>query len=398
MQRGQAFDAFKLLIAAVVAGAILVVLLNILGGVGQFMPSDFDASKAEFSDVGAYPIESTLGTIFTIKSTIRIPTAGGAGYKCARPHRVAAIVGGQEVGMYDDGKHGDRKKGDCVFGGEWDSLHSEEGVHSASIMVSDSTGVEKSSKPLSLTISGNMCVTLREGDAKHLDIVFLGSGYDDLAVFDSDVDIHMNYLLSTAPFSEYLDIINVHRVRAKTDFQCTVDDGYVLCDDSEVDRFAAQCPCDEVIVLVNTDEMAGTANPHAYCPRLYPEITVHEFGHSFGPKPINLADQYSLDVSVNDPCIVMFKLELGDPANCDVEGCPKWAGLPNIGCVHKDKFGLEGCTFSEWYHPVKFDKGAGVSIMEGASMRKRSTPSPPKPVGFDIVCQEYIKSVLEEYK
>ncbi|MFC2174413.1 hypothetical protein ACFLQ2_00900 [archaeon] len=33
MQRGQAFDAFKLLIAAVVAGAILVILLNIIGGI-----------------------------------------------------------------------------------------------------------------------------------------------------------------------------------------------------------------------------------------------------------------------------------------------------------------------------------------------------------------------------
>ncbi|MCK4327704.1 MAG: hypothetical protein KAW41_04475 [Candidatus Diapherotrites archaeon] len=38
MQRGQAFDAFKLLIAAVVAGAILVILLSMISGfvpVGQ---------------------------------------------------------------------------------------------------------------------------------------------------------------------------------------------------------------------------------------------------------------------------------------------------------------------------------------------------------------------------
>lgn len=38
MQKGQAFDAFKLLIAAVVAGAILVILLSMIGGfvpVGQ---------------------------------------------------------------------------------------------------------------------------------------------------------------------------------------------------------------------------------------------------------------------------------------------------------------------------------------------------------------------------
>jgi len=32
MQKGQAFDAFKLLIAAVVAGAILVILLSMIGG------------------------------------------------------------------------------------------------------------------------------------------------------------------------------------------------------------------------------------------------------------------------------------------------------------------------------------------------------------------------------
>jgi len=34
MRRGQAFEVFRLLIAAVIAGAILMVLLNILGGVG----------------------------------------------------------------------------------------------------------------------------------------------------------------------------------------------------------------------------------------------------------------------------------------------------------------------------------------------------------------------------
>lgn len=57
MRRGQAFEVFRLLIAAVIAGAILMVLLNVLGGltITTQDPDDFvkQAVKSMASEGGA---------------------------------------------------------------------------------------------------------------------------------------------------------------------------------------------------------------------------------------------------------------------------------------------------------------------------------------------------------
>jgi|GEM_PF-7070313 len=57
MRRGQAFEVFRLLIAAVIAGAILMVLLNVLGGltITTQDPDDFvrQAVKSMAAEGGA---------------------------------------------------------------------------------------------------------------------------------------------------------------------------------------------------------------------------------------------------------------------------------------------------------------------------------------------------------
>ncbi|MBN3037156.1 MAG: hypothetical protein JW834_01795 [Candidatus Diapherotrites archaeon] len=394
MQKGQAFDAFKLLIAAVVAGAILVVILGIVSGAGDWIPlapSDFDASQAFFQEARIHPAASTKGTVFNIIAEVKMQR--GTGTKCSQPAVVQATVGDEVVTLYDDGQHNDGKKRDCTFVGLWDSIDAAVGQYEARITVADAEGKEIESEPMTYNVTDNECVTIQDSgnpDTK-LDIVFVGDKYEDLAQFDTDVDIHSEFLISVEPFDAYKNKINIHRVRARADLGCSTGGGYITCNDAEVERLAAQCPYDEIIVLVNTGDMAGTANPHAYAGHLYPEITVHEFGHSFGPEPINLADEYSYEVSIT------LGNDIGDPPNCDFEPCAKWAGVPGTGCEATDKFGLEGCSYTEWRKPTKYDKDSGMSIMEGASMKPRNDPHPTVPVAFDPVSVEHIKRLLEAY-
>ena len=63
MRRGQAFEVFRLLIAAVIAGAILMVLLNILGGVGIRTqdPQDFvNQAVQSLATTGGIKTSSTI--------------------------------------------------------------------------------------------------------------------------------------------------------------------------------------------------------------------------------------------------------------------------------------------------------------------------------------------------
>ncbi|MCD6522181.1 MAG: hypothetical protein J7K68_00370 [Candidatus Diapherotrites archaeon] len=394
MQSGQAFDTFKLLIGGVVALSLLVVLLSVISGVVHLIPhSGFDASKAEISDFAVYPKQSTIGTIFSIKGVVKMES--GKIKQCREPARVFVRVGSEEIEMYDDGKHNDGKEKDCTFGALWNSLGRGKGNYSAQMFAVDANGLEVSSAVFTFQVTNNKCALISgEGNSStKLDIVFVGDKYTDLDTFGSDVEIHSNYLLSTAPFNEYKDRIKIYAVRQFADLGCSVEMGYISCDDDLVEIVASQCPYDEIIVLVNTTEIAGSANPHAYASRLYPEVTVHEFGHSFGPEPINLADEYSYGASE-----VGADEYLRKAPNCDYYPCNKWEGVPGTSCVHVDKYGREGCTFIEWYKPVEYDPARNFPIMEGATIKERDTPIPPAPVEHDPASIRFIRRLLEEYK
>jgi hypothetical protein len=394
MHRGQAFDAFKLLIAAVVAGAILVIIFNIFQSVALPSPDErFDARNARITAAAFHPAASTQGTVFIVNAEVK-----SAGEQCFQPKAVKAAVQGKEVLLVDDGKHGDGRRGDCVFGGEFDSVNTPIGNYTGIITVEDTRGVSKESDPLNFSITDNACVTVEDHGPpeKKLDVVFIGDRYDDLNRFDSDVRIHKDFILSVAPFSEERTRINVHEIRAATRLGCQAEQGVWTCDDSIIAQQATQCPWDEIIVLVNEPVQAGTANPYAYAGRLYPEISLHELGHALGPGGINLVDEYSYGISGADD-----SFSLGSPPNCDEEPCSKWAGVPGTGCFAQDKFGETGCTYTEWRRPVQFDKATGVSIMEGATLKKRSEltqSSEFAPVGFDPVSYAYVKKLLEEYE
>lgn len=390
MQRGQAFDAFKLLIAAVVAGAIIVIILQVMGGLDALLPVDtsqFDTTQAEITEVTMYPAGSTQGTVFTVNANVISTVAGRT--QCFAPPKIVAIIEGKEATMHDDGKHGDRRPRDCYYGGTWDSSTKGIGEYQAKVFVEDKLLVSKESDTITFNITDNACVTVEDhGDPEtKLDIVFVGHGYTDLNLFDSDVRTHKDFLLSTSPFPDYRDRINVHEVRMQSDFGCYIDHSLIYCNDDRITQVATQCPVDEIIVLLNTEEISGTANPHAYVTRPYPEITVHEFGHSFGPEQINLADEYAYGMSITQGNMV------GNPPNCaPAAACP--AGWE---CVLVDKFGMAGCTFEEWVRPIAFNTQSGVSVMEGASVSRRSDPSQAKPVGYNEPSKAHLRKLLEDY-
>ncbi len=79
MRRGQAFEVFRLLIAAVIAGAILMVLLNVLGGltITTQDPDDFvrQAVKSMAAEGGA---KSSNTIVFKTGMMVNLKAAAGA--------------------------------------------------------------------------------------------------------------------------------------------------------------------------------------------------------------------------------------------------------------------------------------------------------------------------------
>ncbi len=79
MRRGQAFEVFRLLIAAVIAGAILMVLLNVLGGltITTQDPDDFvrQAVKSMAAEGGA---KTSNTIIFKPGMMVNLKAAAGA--------------------------------------------------------------------------------------------------------------------------------------------------------------------------------------------------------------------------------------------------------------------------------------------------------------------------------
>ena len=79
MRRGQAFEVFRLLIAAVIAGAILMVLLNVLGGLTITTQDPDDFVKQAIKSMAAEGGAKTSNTIvFKSGMMVNLKAAAGA--------------------------------------------------------------------------------------------------------------------------------------------------------------------------------------------------------------------------------------------------------------------------------------------------------------------------------
>jgi hypothetical protein len=168
---------------------------------------------------------------------------------------------------------------------------------------------------------GNKCVSIKYSgnpDDK-LDIIYVGSDYDDLASFSSDVSALADKLLSYEPFKTYSDRINIWRIDELFKMGCTYEgpadtpkgrivSGCFYPSDSEI----SQCPYtwkDKLMVIINEDRNCGIAagGRAVVCNGglFAKEASVHELGHTLGGLPDHYKeDDYEWCVNQGYHCLM----------------------------------------------------------------------------------------------
>ena len=377
-----------LIATAVIAAAVVAYF-----ALTSFQASPFIAANAQFKDTSIYPTSSTKGTVFTLQTEV-LHLASSGESECVSVPAVTAKIGTFDVRMErSKAIDGSEKAGKCLYLGTFDSVQATVGDKHMIIEARDREGNTKQSDSVSFTINELECVTLHQGTGSNpLDIVFLGDKYANAALFEQHAKIHADHLVSVEPFKKNAGKINIHTVLSGAGLDCIESSGTIKCNDEAISRIASICPYEEIIVLMNTPNQAGTANPHAYASAMYPEISLHEFGHSFGPEQINLADQYSYGFPSDG--------RLKDAPNCAPMGCDKWNDIPGTGCYSTDKYGREGCMYSDWYRPAEYNPEIGESLMEGAELPQRQTLNETTElvtVKFDAPSFAALEKLLEGY-
>lgn len=209
---------------------------------------------------------------------------------------------------------------------------------------------------LEIEVLDTACIeVMRSGSQEEMiDVVFVGDQYGDLDKFREnvlsyiDVSGKENGVFAVEPFKSNIDKFNFYYVNQSVDLSCELGcfglDRLVCCDDNEVKNVASQCPSDQVIVLVDTKEFCGASKDYStVCAIDDPRaglVLVHELGHTIG----DLGDEYSYGVEGET-----------DVANCDVEGCSKWAGLPGTGC-------FKTCGYTNFYRPTNEDSLMNIYV------------------------------------
>jgi hypothetical protein len=160
---------------------------------------------------------------------------------------------------------------------------------------------------------------------KKLDLVFLPEGYtlDEMEKFRADCAKFRDWLFATDPYGEYEKKINIWMVLAASEesgtdipgdsiyrntimnsnFYTFGSERYLTTGDYKAVRnLAANAPCDQVVILVNSEKYGGGGiyNFYAISTTGHPNsdlVFTHEFGHSFA----GLGDEYyNSEVAVED--------------------------------------------------------------------------------------------------
>lgn len=152
--------------------------------------------------------------------------------------------------------------------------------------------------------------------AQKLDIAIIPDGYSAKSMdkFEKDCQRFAQYLFGCKPFDKYKDKINIWAIMApsiengtdephkniwkQTIVNCSFNffgsDRYIMTYDTRsLHDLAANCPYDQIVVLINSAEYGGGGiyNFYATCTSDNPLsnfVFIHEFGHSFA----GLADEY----------------------------------------------------------------------------------------------------------
>ena len=169
-----------------------------------------------------------------------------------------------------------------------------------------------------------------------IDLVFLKYGYDDNALFASDVNDYVtNYLLQTEPFfnSSKFNIWMIDNEEP----DCSIT-SYIFCNSLSVNTLASNCPHDYIFVLSNglrssirSSAISNMAKLNTKDNRL---VLLHEFGHSFGKLADEYTDRYYYDW-----------FDAKNYHNCDTSSCGSWSDLEGTDCI-------KGCSTNEFYRSI----------------------------------------------
>ncbi len=169
-----------------------------------------------------------------------------------------------------------------------------------------------------------------------INIVFLGTGYEDVVEFRADSEKFMSSFLNVAPHNLYRDRFNFFRIEAFDDFGCSYDDA-IICNPQLVQQEAIKCPGQDVnVVLTNrgkTEDFFSHLRSSAWLNLASinsaddPLVLVHEIGHI----GYNFADEYVYGGDIT-----------WDAPNCDPEklSCPMFSDVDGseciVGCVNQE--------------------------------------------------------------
>ena len=160
------------------------------------------------------------------------------------------------------------------------------------------------------------CITLSEQNPDKIEIVFIGSGYDNLDELSIDATSYINEIFKNVePFKSQSDLFNFYLVPDKAD--CKVG-SIIECDNNQLVELASQCPNDYILLLSNRNQIlnafvpvrsSAIGNIIKVNTADNPLVIAHEMGHSLA----NLADEY-----VDDSYYSLPNFHIEDRPNCSV--------------------------------------------------------------------------------
>lgn len=250
---------------------------------------------------------------------------------------------------------------------------------------------------------------------KKLDLVFLPEGYTEgeMDKFREDGAKFRDWLLATAPYGEYHKKINIWLVLAPSEesgtdmpwdsiyrntllhssFNTFGSERYLTTGDFKAVRnVAANAPCDQVVILVNSEVYGGGGIYNFYAISTVGNthsdlVFTHEFGHSFA----GLGDEYYADeVAVED----FYPLD-AEPWE------PNLTTMVNFDGKWKDMLGpgtpVPTPSDSSWQDRIGVFEGGGYTARGIYRPYLDCSMNVIKFNNFCPVCQRAIRRMIEYY-
>lgn len=254
---------------------------------------------------------------------------------------------------------------------------------------------------------------LDNGDpATKVDLVFLAEGYteSEMDKFEADAKRFIDYMFLFEPYSSSKDKFNIWLVKSNSEesgtdipgdgiYKNTVlnsnfytfgSERYLTTEDYfAVRNIAANVPCDDICILVNSEKYGGGGIYNYYCissvdHALSNEVFIHELGHSFA----GLGDEYyNSSTAYND----FFNLEI-EPWQ------PNLTSLVNFDLKWKSMMDTETPIPT----PRDEEYKNTVGVYEGGGYVSEGMYSPyidcrmktNEAIGFCPVCQQSIAKMI----